>query len=90
MRKIYLGFVCAVFAAPAAFASVEKVCVDVISTEGGDTSDCACLAAQADGDYALSAELIALADLGSAEERYDAASPDAQAAIEACFPPPGA
>ncbi len=72
-------------AAGAALANeLEDACVAQLEAEGRDTSGCGCLVDMVEGDAALEEEFTALAEIADADERYDAASDDAKAAMDAC------
>ncbi len=69
----------------AAYAGeLTDACVARLEADGRDTSGCSCLEEAVEGDQALIDELTALAEIDDPEERYDAASDDAKAAMEAC------
>lgn len=59
-------------------------CVERLEADGRDTSGCACLEGQIEGDQALIDELTALADIDDPAERYASASADARTVMDAC------
>ena len=73
-----------VLAASAAANELEDACVAQLEAEGRDTSGCGCLADMVSGNADLEEEFTALAEIADLEERYDAASDDAKAAMDAC------
>ena len=89
--SIMITATCLLAVAPATTAlaeTIESVCKTAVEAEGGDASGCACLQEEVAGDAALEAELISLADIPTPQERYEAASTPAKAAIDACFSGP--
>ena len=58
-------------------------CVATLEADGRDSSGCACLEAEIEAND-LADEFLALAEIEDPAERYDAASADAQAAMDKC------
>ena len=73
-----------VLAASAVANELEDACVAQMESEGRDTSGCSCLADMVAGDAGLQEEFMELAEIADLDERYDAASDDAKAAMDAC------
>lgn len=68
----------------AAAGPLADACVARLEADGRDTSGCACLEEQVEGDEALIEELTALGEIEDAAARYEAASDDAKAVMQAC------
>lgn len=70
--------------------TIEEVCTAAVkAADAGDAAlaGCACLQEQVDGKPALEEELISLRDYDTFEARYEAASDDGKASLDACFGP---
>lgn len=85
------GFAAAAFAATTAIAGASAyageladACVARLEADGRDTSGCSCLEEQVKDNQDLVDELTALAEIDDAGERYEAASDEAKAAMNAC------
>lgn len=63
---------------------LADACVAALEAEGRDTSGCSCLESEIEGNDALVEEFMALGNVGDADERYEAASDEAKAAMDAC------
>lgn len=59
-------------------------CVDRLEADGRDTSGCSCLEAEIMANPALEEEFIALSAIENPDERYQAASSAARAAMDKC------
>ncbi|MFZ5618545.1 MAG: hypothetical protein ACOZAA_14620 [Pseudomonadota bacterium] len=82
-----------IFAMGAAAAAVTGValagemtdkCVARLAGEGRDTSGCGCLEDRITGNAALEEEFRDLGEIEDPTERYEAASDEAKAAMDAC------
>lgn len=78
------AFSAGVLAASAMANEMEDACVAALEAEGRDTSGCACLVDAIGDDDALIDEFTSLGEIADADERYDAASDAAKAAMDAC------
>lgn len=78
------AFSAGVLAASAAANELEDACVAALEAEGRDTSGCSCLVDAIEDDAALVEEFTALGEIADLGERYEAASDDAKAAMDAC------
>ncbi|MEO0397925.1 MAG: hypothetical protein AAF224_00720 [Pseudomonadota bacterium] len=89
MKKLLMlsavTFSAAALAAPA-LANDEMIaqCQATMEAEGRDGSGCACLVEEVTADPALVEEFASLGDIADADERYEAASDAAKAAMDAC------
>lgn len=63
---------------------LADACVAALEAEGRDTSGCSCLESEIEGNDALIEEMTFLGEISDAEERFEAASDDAKAAMLAC------
>lgn len=63
---------------------LADACVAALEAEDRDTSGCACLEEEIAGNEALAEEFIELGEIADPEERFEAASEDAQAAMTKC------
>lgn len=85
-----MKFIILIGAAATALSSIANAgemtdaCVARLEAEGRDTSGCSCLENKIAGDAALEAEFRDLGEIDDPSERYDAASDDAKAAMDAC------
>ena len=85
-----MKFVFAIGAAAAALSAVAfageltDACVARLEADGRDTSGCSCLEDSIAGNAALEEEFRSLAEIEDSAERYEAASDDAKAAMDAC------
>lgn len=82
-------FVAAVAVAALTFSmanagELADACVAALEAEGRDTSGCACLEAEIEGNDALIEEMTSLGEISDPDERFEAASDDAKAAMLAC------
>jgi hypothetical protein len=68
----------------ASAGELADACAARLEADGRDTSGCTCLEEKVQDDAALAEEMTALADIDDPAERYAAASPAAQAAMDAC------
>lgn len=86
MLKIVVAsaFSAGVLAASAMANEMEDACVAALEAEGRDTSGCSCLVDAIGDDAALIDEFTSLGEIADADERYDAASDAAKAAMDAC------
>jgi len=84
MKKITTSIIAGVFAltGSALANEFEDHCVAITTDSGGDSSGCSCLAAAADGDADMTAELLSV----TSEAEIENLSADAQGAIAACWP----
>lgn len=81
---IAMGAAAAALTAAAAAGEMTDACVARLEAEGRDTSGCSCLEGKIAGNSALEAEFRELGEIEDPAERYDAASDDAKAAMDAC------
>ncbi|MCB2097183.1 MAG: hypothetical protein AB7F91_05175 [Parvularculaceae bacterium] len=81
---VSLGAAAAALSATAFAGEMADACVARLEAEGRDTSGCSCLEDAIAGDSALEAEFLELGEIDDPAERYDAASDDAKAAMDAC------
>lgn len=85
-----MKFILACGAAAAALSAVAfagemtDACVARLEAEGRDTSGCSCLEDRIAANPALESEFRELGEIEDPAERYDAASADAKAAMDAC------
>jgi hypothetical protein len=85
-----MKFVIAIGAAAAALSSMAyagewaDACIARLTAEGRDTSGCACLEERISANPALVEEFQTLGAIEDRTARYEAASPDAKAAMDAC------
>lgn len=75
----------AIMAAPASADDIEAICTAAVTADGGDASGCGCLAAEAKGDAAMTANIVEIAAMATAD-RGGHTSEATAAAIEKCFP----
>ena len=81
---------CAAFAATllsagaASAGPLADACIARLEADGRDTSGCACLEEQVEGNQDLIDELTALGEIEDPAERFAAASDEAKAAMQAC------
>lgn len=81
---IALGAAAAALAAVAYAGEMADACVAKLEAEGRDTSGCGCLEGKVAADPALQAEFRSLAEIDDRDQRYQAASDGAKAAMDAC------
>lgn len=78
----------AVFAGLASTGAVAgewaDACVERLEADGRDISGCSCLEAEIEANPSLEEEFMALGEIEDPAERYDAASSEAQAAMNQC------
>ncbi|MEM6414673.1 MAG: hypothetical protein AAF720_08450 [Pseudomonadota bacterium] len=69
-----------------AFANDDLIaqCEAALEAEERDASGCACLVEQVGDDPALLAEFVELGQIKDEDARYEAASDEAKAAMDAC------
>ena len=86
MLKIVVAsaFSAGVLAASAMANEMEDACVAALEAEGRDTSGCSCLVDAIGDDEALIEEFTSLGEIADADDRYDAASDAAKAAMDSC------
>ncbi len=85
MKLIFaLGAAAAALSAAAYAGEMTDKCVARLAAEGRDTSGCSCLEDRITANPALEEEFRDLGEIEDATERYDAASDDAKAAMDAC------
>ena len=85
MKLIFaLGAAAAALSAVASAGDMADRCVARLEAEGRDTSGCSCLEDRITADPALEAEFQELGEIDDPADRYDAASDDAKAAMDAC------
>lgn len=84
-RKVFFATVAAACAAGsfAMAGELEQACVAALEAEGRDTSGCACLEAEVVANDLVD-EFLALGEIADVDERYEAASPAAKAAMDMC------
>lgn len=63
---------------------LADACVAALEAEGRDTSGCICLEEEIADNEALANEFIELGEIADPEERFAAASEEAQAAMTKC------
>ncbi|MHA7871991.1 MAG: hypothetical protein ACX939_06565 [Hyphococcus sp.] len=84
MKLFLAGAVASAVSISAASAGeLADMCVAALEAEGRDPSGCSCLEEQVVANDLVD-EFIALAEISDIDERYDAASPEAQAAMDMC------
>jgi hypothetical protein len=81
---IAMGAAAAALTAAATAGEMTDACVARLEAEGRDSSGCSCLEDKIAGNAALEAEFRELGEIEDPAERYDAASDDAKAAMDAC------
>lgn len=81
---IAFGAAAAALTAIAYAGEMTDKCVARLEAEGRDTSGCGCLEDRIAGNAALEAEFRELGEIEDPTERYDAASGEAKAAMDAC------
>lgn len=59
-------------------------CVERLEADGRDSSGCACLEAEIEANPSLVDEFLALGEIEDPAERFETASPEAQAAMQNC------
>ena len=59
-------------------------CVERLEADGRDTSGCSCLEAEIEANPEMEDEFLDLAEISDPEERYEAASEEAQDAMDSC------
>lgn len=85
-----MKFVVAIGAAAAALTAVAyageyaDLCIARLEAEGRDASGCSCLENEITSNPALADEFRDLGEIEDPAERYEAASDDAKAAMDAC------
>lgn len=85
-----IGILCAASAAAvfmtgaASAGEFAEACTARLEADGRDPAGCTCLEEKMQDDAALVEEMTALAEIDDPAERYGAASPAAQAAMDAC------
>ncbi len=85
--KIRLIFAAVVAAgamnATASAGELADACAAALEAEGRDTSGCTCLEEQVVANDLVD-EMLALGEIADPSERYEAASPEAKAAMDMC------
>lgn len=85
MKLIFaLGALAAALAGAAFAGELTDACVARLEADGRDTSGCSCLEDAIAGNAALEEEFRDLAEIEDSSERYEAASDEAKAAMDAC------
>ncbi len=85
-----MKFIIAAGAAAAALVSAASAgewadaCVARLEADGRDTSGCQCLEDAITANPALEEEFLELAEIADPKARYEAASPEAKAAMDDC------
>lgn len=84
-RKLFFAAASATcFAGSLAIAGeLEQACVAALEADGRDASGCACLEAEVVANDLVD-EFLALGEIADPDERYEAASPAAKAAMDMC------
>jgi hypothetical protein len=79
-----LGAAAAALTGMAFAGEMTDACVARLEAEGRDTSGCSCLEDRIVANPALDSEFRDLGEIEDPAERYEAASDDAKAAMDAC------
>lgn len=81
---IALGAAAAALTAMAYAGEMADACIARLEADGRDTSGCTCIEDRVAGIAGLEAEFRELAEIEDPAKRYEAASADAKAAMDAC------